>query len=134
MGQWREQQTQERLSGYHGSPEDSGEWPVLREPRETKAALLCKRALWFAVIYALLAGAVLLVAMLAGCAASPAREAGWFAVLRVSYANGQPITQASAGGGHPRAAQPDSRAEEPDRRGKGANSQDAVRHGNGGAR
>jgi hypothetical protein len=55
-------------SHYIGSPEDSGEWPVLREPRETKGRSLARRALWFAVMYAVIAGAVLLVAMLAGCA------------------------------------------------------------------
>jgi hypothetical protein len=79
------------ISHYIGSPEDSGEWPVLREPRETKG-----RALWFAVLYALLAGAVLLVAMLAGC--TTPHKGPWKATLEVRYANGQEITSAQAQG------------------------------------
>lgn len=72
-------------SHYIGSPEDSGEWPVLREPRETKGHYLWKRALWFAIGYALMAGTILIVAMLAGCTYS----GPWRATFEARYAKRQ---------------------------------------------
>lgn len=78
MGQWYEQ------------PEDSQELPLFSEPKKTFA----KNALIFAVMWALLAGAILLVAMLAGCV-SPPRER-WTATFRIEYANGQEITSGHA--------------------------------------
>ena len=94
-------------SHYIGSPEDSGEWPVLREARETKGRYLWKRALWFAVMYAMIAGAVLLVAMLAGCTSS----GPWKASLEIRYANGQVITSGNAEGGNQAQDGFDSRAQ-----------------------
>lgn len=101
---------------YIGSPEDSGEWPVLREPRESKAAALWKRGLWFAVIYAALAGAVLLVAMLAGCTHS----GPWRASFEVRYANGKLITSGHAGEGDPQEHGSNPRADQSAQQAQGA--------------
>lgn len=62
MGQWYEQ------------PEDSQELPRLFGDNETKSSALWKQALWFALMYAALAGAVVLVAMLAGCTGASAQN------------------------------------------------------------
>jgi len=107
---------------YIGSPEDSGEWPVLREPRETKGSYLAKRAAIFAVLWALLAGAILLVAMLAGCAAQP-RPQAWCADFEVRYANGQVITSGHAGSVDSGANESDSPVESKAARGNGASAQ-----------
>lgn len=80
-------------SHYIGSPEDSGEW---RPPRETKGHYLWKRALVWAVVYAAIAGSVLLVAMLAGCKYSVPYRAS----LEIRYANGKLITSGNAEGGN----------------------------------
>lgn len=112
-------------SHYIGSPEDSGEWPVLREPRETKSGLLWKRALWFAVIYAAIAGAVLLVAMLAGCTSS----GPWRATFEARYANGKLITSGHAGSVDSGAHESDSSFEGQDTRGNGASAPNVERLG-----
>lgn len=110
-------------SHYIGSPEDSGEWPVLREPRETKPALLWKRALWFAVMYAVIAGAVLLVAMLAGCTYS----GPWRATFSIRYANGKEITSGHAGSIDSGAHEGDSSFESKAARGNGASPANVER-------
>lgn len=108
MGQWYEQPDED--APYFGEP---------------KGRPWAKRLFWFALMYAALAGAVVLVAMLAGCTyAGP-----WKATIRIEYANGQEITAGSADSG---AHEGDSSFESEATRRTGASAQNAERLGRGG--
>ena len=104
MGQWYEQPDED--APYFGEP---------------KSRYLWKRALWFAVMYAAIAGAVLLVAMLAGCKYSGPYRAS----LEIRYANGKLITSGHAGEGNPRAHGSDLRSAGNEERTHGASAQNS---------
>lgn len=104
MGQWYEQ------------PDEDA---PLFGANETKAQALWKRAFWFAVMYAVIAGAVLLVAMLAGCRTY---QGPWKASLTIRYANGKEITSGHAGSVDSGAHDSDSPFESQAARGNGASA------------
>jgi hypothetical protein len=101
MGQWYEQPDED--APYFGEP---------------KGRPWIKNVLWFAVMWAVLAGSILLVAMLAGCTYS----GPWKASLTIRYANRKEITSGHAGSFDSGADESDSPFEGQAARGTGASA------------